>query len=98
MFLKGLHTTAANLFSFIKPPTPTAHRKSENTCAQTTEPVCFEPEKEPEKPDYSSERRSDLDRALDGNLSRLDSLISKAETAEISMHEQRKQMTSFLKK
>lgn len=47
--------------------------------------------------EHPSQRKSDLNRALDNNVDRLDSLIDKAENAHYSMENQRKQMQSFLK-
>lgn len=45
----------------------------------------------------SSQRRTDLCMAMDGNLEKLDSLIDKAEMAQYNMQDQRKQMEKFLK-
>lgn len=46
--------------------------------------------------DESSQRKSDLCRAMDGNIDKLDSLLDKAESAHYGMMEQRKEMNKFL--
>ncbi|GJQ79911.1 hypothetical protein Trydic_g18355 [Trypoxylus dichotomus] len=44
-----------------------------------------------------SQRRSDLSKALDNHVDRLDAMLDKADNAHYSMQHQRKQMQSFLK-
>lgn len=45
----------------------------------------------------TSQRKSDLSRALDNHVDKLDKMLEKAENAQISMAEQTKQMKKFLK-
>ncbi|KAG5899653.1 hypothetical protein JTB14_036025 [Gonioctena quinquepunctata] len=54
----------------------------------------FSDEKSEEK--KLSARKSDLAKALDRDLSRLDNMIEKAENAQYSMSHQRKEMNKFL--
>lgn len=44
-----------------------------------------------------TQRQTDLNRGIDGNLEKLDSLLDKAETAHYSMLDQRKRMEKMLK-
>nr|XP_022907575.1 uncharacterized protein LOC111419055 [Onthophagus taurus] len=44
------------------------------------------------------QKKSDLTKALDSHVDKLDGLLEKAEFAQISMEHQRKQMQSYLKK
>lgn len=44
-----------------------------------------------------SQRKSDLSKALDNHVDKLDSMLEKADNAHYSMQHQRKQMQSFLK-
>ncbi|KAJ8937814.1 hypothetical protein NQ314_011704, partial [Rhamnusium bicolor] len=67
------------------------------TTENTTENISSD-EVEGEKPENKSKPiKSDLDKALDTNLSRLDIMIEKAENAQYSMAHQTKQMRKFLK-
>lgn len=45
----------------------------------------------------AGERRSELARAMDNHVDKLDSLINKAERAEMALNNQNKQIKSFLK-
>ncbi|KAF2900806.1 hypothetical protein ILUMI_05345 [Ignelater luminosus] len=53
-------------------------------------------EPKPQNVEHSDQRQSDLARALDNNVDRLDLLIEKAENCQYSMSQQNKQMKKFL--
>lgn len=51
-----------------------------------------------EKKALNGQRKTDLAKALDNSVDKLDSMIYKAENAQYSMAHQNKQMKSFLNK
>lgn len=54
-------------------------------------------EEPPQEPSNLPQKKADLYDAVDNQMDKLDAMISKAETAHISMEQQRKQMNKFLK-
>lgn len=55
------------------------------------------PQRQSQNSGEFTQRQTDLNRGIDGNLEKLDSLLDKAETAHYSMLDQRKRMEKMLK-